>query len=532
MSASSPVGRPRPAAGTPCAGADENPPDPTALAVHSLHFPMHRPPETRDARLPVREKLAWGLGGFSEQMATNGLNTLFVPIYNIGFGMSSVLIGWAVAIPRFFDTISDPLMGNISDNSRSRFGRRRPFILAGGLLMALAFGASYMASPFWPDAVLFAYTVTACVVFYLMYTVFSVPYSALGLELTSDYDERADVQKYRMIFASAAAFLLPWLYKLCLSAGEFIRDFVGSDQTAWYSFLFYPVVHMATNDDVKVEVLGIRYVAWTLAIVIAATALPVALFTRERLKVHDQAKLHLLHSGKLALQNRSFRILCLMIFFVICGVYFMGVLVTYANIFYIFGGDKSTAATWNGYYGTASAVALLAAAFVIPRIVRRFDKKKVLFYGMALAALAIMSSWFLLHPGMPALQLVLAVFMGAGMTTVWSLNGAFLADICDEDELQHGYRREGIFASFFGFMIKLGFTGIAFTLGYALAFIGYDAGADEMTPQALTSLRLFIAFFPSACIIAAMIAFSRYRLSRERVHEIQALLRERRAAQP
>jgi GPH family glycoside/pentoside/hexuronide:cation symporter len=488
--------------------------------------------DDRAAHLPRREKIAWGLGGFSEQMATNGLNTLFVPIYNIGFGLSSVLVGWAVAIPRFFDTISDPVMGNISDNSRSRFGRRRPFIFAGGLLMAFAFGVSYMASPYWENSALFAYAVTACVFFYLMYTVFSVPYYALGLELTSDYDERADVQKYRMIFGSAAAFLLPWLYKACLSAGEFIREFVVSGQTAWYSFLFHPVVHMATSDDVKVEVLGIRYVAWALAIVIAVTALPVAFFARERLKVHDQAKLHLLHSGKLALQNRSFRTLCLMIFLVICGMYFMGALIIYANIFYIFGGDKSSAATWKGFFGTASAVSLLAATFVIPRIVRRFDKKTVLLSGMALSALATMSSWFLLRPGWPALQLVLAVLLAGGMTAVWLLNGAFLADICDEDELQHGYRREGIFASFFGFMVKLGFTGIAFTLGYALVFIGYDAGADEMTPDSLTRLRLFIAFFPSACIFAAMIVFSRYRLSRERVREIQDLLRERRAAKP
>lgn len=489
---------------------------------------MHDSPGKRSDHLPMREKIAWGMGGFSDQMAANGLNNLFVPIYNIGFGMGSVLIGWAVAIPRFFDTISDPVMGNISDNSRSRFGRRRPFILAGGFLMAFAFGVSYMASPYWGSTALFAYAVAACIFFYLMYTIFCVPYNALGLELTSDYDERADVQKYRLIFASAATFLIPWLYKICLSAGKFIRDFVTSDQTAWYGFIFQPVVQMATDDGVKVEVLGIRYVAWTLAIVIALSALPVSLFTREKIKVQDQAKLHLLHSGKLALQNRSFRTLCLMIFFVISGMFFMGVLVTYANIFYIFGGDKSSGATWNGFYGTTSGITSLAATFVIPLLVRRFDKKKVLLAGMALAALTIMASWFLLRPGFPALQLVLALVIGAGMSTVWLLNGAFIADICDEDELQHGYRREGIFSAFYGFMVKLAFTGIAFTLGYVLTFIGYDAGADEMTPQTLTRLRLFIAFFPSACIIGAMIAFSRYRLSRERVREIQEALRARR----
>jgi hypothetical protein len=93
-----------------------------------------------------------------------------------------------------------------------------------------------------------------------------------------------------------------------------------------------------------------------LAVVIVLTALPAALFTHERIPVHDQDQLHLLHSGKLALQSRSFRILYLMIFFVIAGMSFIGVLATYANIFYIFGGDKSSGATWNGFYGTAAGL--------------------------------------------------------------------------------------------------------------------------------------------------------------------------------
>ena len=493
---------------------------------------MDQPPSSRSARLPVREKIAWGMGGFSDQVATNGLNSLFVPIYNIGFGMSSVLIGWAAAIPRLIDTLSDPVMGNISDNSRNRFGRRRPFVFAGAFLTALGFGLSYMASPYWGSAALFAFAVATGTFFYLMYTIFSVPYNALGLELTSDYDERADVQKYRMILASAASFGVPWLYKICLSTGEFVRGYIESGKSAWYGFVFQPMAQMAADDSVKIEVLGIRYVAWALAVVVLLTALPAALFTRERLKVHDQAQLHLLHSGKLAMQNRSFRILCLMMFFVIAGMSFIGVLATYANIFYLFGGDKSAGATWTGFYGTAQGIASLAGAFAVPLLVRRFDKKTVIMSGMALAAVTIVCSWFLFRPGWPALQLILALFVGAGMSAVWLLGGSFLADICDEDDLQHGYRREGIFSAFYGFIIKLAFTGIAFTFGYVLAFIGYDAGSDSMTPQALTRLRLFIALFPSACIVAAMIAFSRYGLSRARVREIQVALDARRAAGP
>jgi GPH family glycoside/pentoside/hexuronide:cation symporter len=481
-------------------------------------------------RLPIREKIAWGTGGFSDQLAANGLNNLFVPIYNIGFGMSSVLIGWAVAIPRLFDMISDPFVGNLSDNSRSRFGRRRPFIFAGAFLMAFAFGISYMASPYWENAALFSYAVCACIFFYFMYTLFAVPYNALGLELVEDYDERADVQKYRLIFASAATFIIPWLYKICISLGEFIREFVQGGYTAWYGFIFNPLVNMAANDDVAVEVLGVRYVAWGLAIAIVISALPASLFTREKVNVSSQEKINLIRSGKLVMENRSFRTLCMMIFFVISGMFFMGVLITYANIFYISGGDKSSGATWNGFYGTTSGIVSLITTFLIPVLVRRFDKKKVLLSGLGIAALTIFSSWFLLNPNFPALQLLLAMVIGFGMSACWLLNGAFIADICDEDELLNGYRREGIFAAFYGFIVKMAFTGIAFTLGYVLEFIGYAAGSEQMTPETLTRLRLFIALFPSTCLIAAIITFSRYQLSRERLKEIQVALRARKAA--
>jgi GPH family glycoside/pentoside/hexuronide:cation symporter len=489
---------------------------------------MKSHPTHAKKKLPMAEKVAWGAGGFSEQLAVNGLNNIFVPIYNIGFGLSSVLIGWAVSIPRFFDMISDPVMGSISDNHRSRFGRRRPFIFAGGILMAIAFAMSYMASPYWSDWTLFLYAVIVCVIFYLVYTVFSVPFYALGLELADDYDERADLQKYRMIFGSAASFLIPWLYKICLVTGEHIREVITSGQHVWYAPLLQPLAAMAADDGVKAEVIGVRYVVWAVAILIILTALPAAIFTREKLAVESTKKINLLRSGLLVLKNRSFRTLCLMIFLVITGMFFLGALMTYINIFYVAGGDKSTGATWNGFYGTVAGIAGVASAFVIPLLVRRFDKKKVLMGGLGLAALAVYSSWFTLSPAWPSLQILLALVIGAGMSACWLLNGAFIADICDEDEFLNGSRREGVFAAFFGFVVKLGFTSIALLLGYVLLLVGYQAGADLMSPETVFRLRLFVALFPSTCLVVAMIVFSRYSLSRGHLQEIQEALRLRR----
>ena len=491
---------------------------------------MHRPHDQESGLLPVREKVAWGMGAFGETLAAGGLNVLFTPIYNIGFGMSSVLVGWAIAIPRFVDMITDPLMGDISDRHRSRYGRRRPFIFAGTFLMAFSAALCYLASPYWSEGKLFAYTLATCTFFYLMYTIFAVPYSALGLELTDDYDERTDVQKYRMAFASLAIFATPWFYKACLTAGEYIRAHVESGLSTWYGFLLQPIAQMAADPGVKVEVLGVRYMAWALAIGIIVTALPAALFTREKVHHDIPHQHHFLRSGWHALQNHSFRTVCLMIFFVICGMFYMGVFATYANIFYVCGGDKSSGATWNGFYGTVSGVASLLAALAMPALTRWLDKKKVLMIGLGVSAAAIGASWFLLNPAYPALQLVIAFVVGGGTGACWMLCGALIADICDEDELLHGHRREGIFSAFYGFAVKLAFSGIALTVGYALVFVGYDAGNEKMSPEALTRLRLFIALVPSVCLLAAMAVFVPYSLSRDRLRDIQEALRLRRAS--
>ena len=478
-------------------------------------------------KVPMREKLSWGLGGFSEQIAVNGLNNLFIPIYNIGFGLDSVLIGWAISIPRFFDMISDPIIGNMSDNCRSRMGRRRPFILWGGILMALIFGLTYMASPYWSTWTLFGYATASCILFYLAYTVDSVPYTALGLELTDDYDERAHIQKYRCIFNSLAAFSLPWIYKLCLVAGTRSRELLAQEHVAWYQKPLLIFAEMAADTSIKAEVLGSRYVAWACALFIVIAILPVSFFVKERAKISGQEKIGLLKSAKLVSKNKPFLLLCGMILLVITGNYFVNPLLMYLNIFYVFDGDKMAGANLSGLNGSVLAVSMFVSAFIVPYLVQLLDKKKVLLIGLSLGAAANLLNLFLVNPAYPYLQLIPAVMLGAGLNACWLLNGAFIADVCDEDELAFGYRREGMFSAVFGFVVKLAFTVIGVALGYLLAVAGYDAGADSMTPETVTRLRYFLVFFPMACLVLAAIIFKFYPLTRERVQEIQSQLNAR-----
>ncbi|MBK1879640.1 MFS transporter [Pelagicoccus mobilis] len=477
---------------------------------------------------PMKEKLAWGLGGYSEQVAVNGLKNLFLPVFNMGLGLDSKLIGWAMTIPRFFDMISDPIIGNMSDNCRSKWGRRRPFIFWGGISMAIIFAMIYMVPPHLEQWTLFGYATVSCILFYLAYTIYSVPFTALGYELTDDYDERAHVQKYRSIFNSVASFTLPWAYKAALSVGDYARGLLEQEYVSWYQTPLTLFSDLAADASVKAEVLGARYTAIAFAIFIVIAILPVSFLVKERVsKTVKQEKIKLWASVRLVSKNRGFAFLLGMILLVITGNFFVNPLLLYVNIFYVYDGDKDAGATLAALNGSTLAVSMFVSAFIVPYLVQVWDKKKVLLFGLSISAAASLLNLFLVNPNIPYLQLITAVMFGFGLNCCWLLNGAFIADVCDEDELAYGYRREGMFASAFGFVVKLAFTVIGIALGYLLAFSGYEAGAETASPETVQTLRYFLSFFPMGCLLIAAFIFKFYPLSRERVREIQTRLQAR-----
>ena len=161
----------------------------------------------------------YGTAGLADTFLSFGIATLLMPIYNIGMGIDAKLLGLAMIIPRVLDAITDPLMGNISDNTRSRFGRRRQYIFAGVIMCALLFPFIWMP-PAGSQGVVLGYLVGAMCLHSIFYTIFAVPYSALSYEITSDYDERTRLLAWRLYFSTVAGVTIQWLYKLCLMAGD------------------------------------------------------------------------------------------------------------------------------------------------------------------------------------------------------------------------------------------------------------------------------------------------------------------------
>ena len=173
-----------------------------------------------DTKVPLGQKLAFALGMAPSLLMLNSIDYLAMPIYNIALGVSPILIGIALAIPKFWDAITDPLMGNISDNTRTRIGRRRPYMMVGAVLGGIAYSFLWNPPAALGETGLFIYLTVTALILSTTYTIYMVPYCGLTFELTYDYNERTRLMTWRAWSGSIFGLLIGWAYKLCFLGTE------------------------------------------------------------------------------------------------------------------------------------------------------------------------------------------------------------------------------------------------------------------------------------------------------------------------
>jgi len=153
-----------------------------------------------ESKLPLWIKGIYGAGYFGFATLQNAFYFFAMLFYTDVVRLSSELVGIALAVGRFFDAFTDPLMGQISDKTRTRFGRRRPYVMFGSIYWGIIFVLVWAALPDWQPFVKFTYLLLMDTLFALGVTVFQTPYMALGAELSLDYSERSSITAYRMAF--------------------------------------------------------------------------------------------------------------------------------------------------------------------------------------------------------------------------------------------------------------------------------------------------------------------------------------------
>ncbi|MEL7451564.1 MAG: MFS transporter, partial [Pseudomonadota bacterium] len=166
--------------------------------------------ETRpEDRIPILQKLVYGLGAFVNNTLAAAIGGMII-VLNLGFGMNPVLVGWLGALPRLTDALTDPLMGYISDNTRSKWGRRRPYIFVGAIGAGVVFALLWQLPVGKTESWYFWYFLAGSFVFFLAYTIYATPWVALGYELTPDYHERTRLMGVQNFIGNLAYLVSPY----------------------------------------------------------------------------------------------------------------------------------------------------------------------------------------------------------------------------------------------------------------------------------------------------------------------------------
>lgn len=464
-------------------------------------------------RIPLVQKLAYASG-----MLVNNLQAAALPammmVLNLGLGLDPRLVGIIGFLPRIFDAVSDPMMGYISDNTRSRWGRRRPYIFAGAVVSGLVFAGMWQFPDGQSKDFYFWFFLVGLVTYFLTYTMYATPFVAFGYEMTSDYHERTRLHAFANSFGQLAWLGAPWIWAIMAS--------------------YESKVHGAS-------VLGL----WFGGAIILLGLVP-AICCRE--KVVDLQPVEsaggvsgvgrnlgeFFKSVVTTLKCKPFVKLCASTFLVFNG-YQLGIsFALYVMIYYVFGGDDKAAGALNGTWGSLTAICTLGVIPLTAFISEKLGKRKTFMLTISLSILGYAIKWFGYNPEHPYLLLVSCPFVAFGTGALFTLMGSMISDVCDYDELESNQRREGVFGAIYWWMVKVGMALAGLMGGYLLVASGFitpDPDATEpvvQTAKTLWYLRMFDVVIPIFTSTTSLIIMSTYEISEERANEIRSELAKRR----
>jgi len=463
-------------------------------------------------KVPLGQKAAFGAGHLVLNLYPGALG-FFMFFLLTAFGMDPLLAGLLGGLPRFFDAVTDPIMGFISDNTSSKWGRRRPYILVGGIISAITFVLLWQLDESNSSDYNFWYFLIMSMVFLIGNTMFATPLVGLGYEMTSDYNERTRLMAFSQTVGLIAWVIVPWFW-----------------------------VIIADPDIFSSQAEGVRTMALYVGVACLLLGLLPAFFCKglDSAKMGDRKKLtftsifsnlkDLFSSIKQAVKNKPFMKLCGATFLVFNGFQIVASFSFFIFVFYIFNGSYEASSTWPAWFSSVGA--LVSAFLVIPivsKMATKWGKKNAFIISTALSIVGYLMKWWAFTPDNVWLSFIPIPLMSFGLGSLFTLMMSMTADVCDLDELVNGMpRKEGTFGALYWWVVKLG-QGLALVLGgLVLKIIGFDGNAATQSVDTLTNLRIADIIIPVVTAALAIWAMWKYDLSEERAKDIKAQLEERR----
>lgn len=461
----------------------------------------HRSDKPLTPEPTVRELHIYGFAATSNYMVGGIAGVLALPILNIVLGISPTAISTILLARGLVDAFTDPMMAYISDRHKGPYGRRRPFILVGGILLGILTLATYWLPRDLGDVGTLLWFGTGTILSSLAWTIFAVPHYALGIELSPSYHGRTRVAVYRSIWEKVSGLAVPWYYPFCM---------VG----IWGD-----------------PIIGLRVLMIMVVTITVPGAILCASRTVERSGWSGETRFNFVQAVLQTLANRHFRRLTYIFVLLLFAFGLIENFGIYLTTYYVMEGAnyKQAGAYFSGIMATLGfAMGMLSLPF-ISFLSRRYQKHKTLVISLWLMIIGSVLHLFLMRPGQPWLMLGLPVFYAFGISCIFTILPSMQADIVDMDELKTGERREGMFGAAASLLMKsAGAIGVGIS-GPLIDLIGFEARRGQDQAEGVMETMLWLNSVGQAALVSCCLFFLyKYPLTEAVVNATREKLEARR----
>ncbi len=452
--------------------------------------------------VPLINKLAFGAGDAGPAITTAIMSFFLLFFFTDVAGLRPTLAGLVLMISTLWDAFTDPVVGALSDRTRSRLGRRRPWMLWGAVPFGITFALLWFVPPF-GELGRFWYYLLLAMAFKTCFTVVNIPYTTLTAEMTSDYDERTSMNSFRFGFSIIGGLIAAVAHPLIVGA--------FADQKTGYI--------------VSVSIWGL------------VATLPFFFSVWGTYERHSEQseQLPFWAGMRQTLRNRPFLYVAGIYLFSWLAVQLVSTILFYYVTYWLRADDPNGMISLIILAVQGSALVWL---FIWARVSTRIGKKGVYFRGMIFWIL-VLFGLFIVQASTPTwLVIGLGALAGVGVATAYLVPWSMLPDVIELDELETGKRREGSFYSLMVLLQKGGAAIVSFLVGFILDVAGYvqtPAGAEARSvvqpASAVSAIRWMIGPVPALFLIGGMLLVYFFPITREQHAQTLAALEARKAAQ-
>jgi sugar (glycoside-pentoside-hexuronide) transporter len=435
-------------------------------------------------RVPRPVILGFSIGSLGTGIFSVTPSVLLLYFMTDILGIAAALAALAVSVPKLWDVVTDPVMGMISDRTRSRWGRRRPYLLIGAILMSVSFVFLFsvpeslsVAGRFWYVFVIFTLSATA-------YTIFAVPYITMPAEMSADTHERTVIMTYRMVFATAGLLI-------GASVAPMLVDWFGGGRAGYASMSY---------------VVGGFCAATMMVTVFSTQSVKATTYTPSSLPIKEQLLL--------GLRNRPFFVLLSAYFLQLMGLATFLAAAPFFVVYVTGAGAGATGLIFLCLMGSGLVSMPFWAAMS-----RRFGKLNCYTSAVILYAFISLGLVFIDGEGTGTFLYVLCAVLGIPFGCIMMMPFSMMTDAVRFDSIQTGLHREGVFTGLWTAGEKGGLALGPMIAGVFLSLFGFAEAsggtAVEQTTSAIWGIRLAFAIAPSVIVLGSLLILRLYDLDEE-----------------